>query len=145
MRWGPNGDIYLIDWHDQNPCHQATPDDWDYEHGRVYRIQLKGTKTKKAEDLGKKTDERNCCELASTTTTRTGDRTALAATRRASSDGPRGEACSTLHERRLRKPSIAVLGRWHRRRYRGCSASRSSRRQRGSSTSDSRYRAVDRP
>jgi putative membrane-bound dehydrogenase-like protein len=51
MKWGPNGDIYLIDWHDQNPCHQTKPDDWDYERGRVYRIQLKGTKTKKAEDL----------------------------------------------------------------------------------------------
>ncbi len=57
MRWGPNGDIYLIDWHDQNPCHQAAADSWDYERGRVYRIQLKGTKTKKAEDLGKKTIE----------------------------------------------------------------------------------------
>jgi putative membrane-bound dehydrogenase-like protein len=53
MRWGPAGDIYLIDWHDQNPCHQTQPDLWDYERGRVYRIQLKGTKTKKPEDLGK--------------------------------------------------------------------------------------------
>jgi len=50
-----NGEIYCIDWHDQNPCHQTKPDDWDYEHGRVYRIQPKGLKTKKAEDLGKKT------------------------------------------------------------------------------------------
>lgn len=57
LRWGPAGDIYLIDWHDQNPCHQTAPDDWDYERGRVYRIQLKGTKTKKPEDLGKKTAE----------------------------------------------------------------------------------------
>src|SRR5262249_44927133 len=57
MKWGPAGDIYLIDWHDQHPCHQTNPDDWDYEHGRVYRIQLKGTKTKKAEDLGKKTHD----------------------------------------------------------------------------------------
>nr|MCU0706411.1 c-type cytochrome [Fimbriiglobus sp.] len=57
MKWGPNGDIYLIDWHDQMPCHQAKPDEWDYERGRVYRIQVKGTQTKKAEDLGKKTAE----------------------------------------------------------------------------------------
>jgi putative membrane-bound dehydrogenase-like protein len=56
MKWGPLGDIYLIDWHDQNPCHQTKADDWDYERGRVYRIQLKGTRTKKAEDLGKKTE-----------------------------------------------------------------------------------------
>ena len=53
LRWGHNGEIYCIDWHDQNPCHQAAPDSWDYEHGRVYRIQTKGLKTKKADDLGK--------------------------------------------------------------------------------------------
>jgi len=51
LRWGHNGEIYCIDWHDQNPCHQTAPDDWDYARGRVYRIQPKGLKTKKAEDL----------------------------------------------------------------------------------------------
>src|SRR5262245_36667398 len=51
LRWGHNGEIYCIDWHDQNPCHQTNPDDWEYERGRVYRIQPKGLKTKKAEDL----------------------------------------------------------------------------------------------
>lgn len=53
LRWGPLGDIYLIDWHDQHPCHQTDPDDWDYDHGRVYRIQLRGTTPRKAEDLGR--------------------------------------------------------------------------------------------
>jgi putative membrane-bound dehydrogenase-like protein len=52
LRWGPNGEMYCIDWHDQNPCHQAAAGSWDYEHGRVFRIQTKGLKTKKAEDLG---------------------------------------------------------------------------------------------
>jgi putative heme-binding domain-containing protein len=52
LRWGPNGEIFVIDWHDQNPCHQAAAGSWDYEHGRVYRIQRKGAATKKAEDLG---------------------------------------------------------------------------------------------
>jgi putative membrane-bound dehydrogenase-like protein len=44
MKWGPGGDIYLIDWHDQNPCHQAKPDAWDYEHGRIFRISVNGSK-----------------------------------------------------------------------------------------------------
>ena len=47
----------MIDWHDQNPCHQTNPDDWDYERGRVYRIQLKGTTPKKAVDLGNATSK----------------------------------------------------------------------------------------
>src|SRR5436309_14771740 len=57
LRWGPNGEGFVIDWHDQNPCHQASPDSWDYEHGRVYRIQKQGAGTKKAEDLGRFSSE----------------------------------------------------------------------------------------
>lgn len=38
MRWAPDGSILVSDWHDQNPCHQTKPDDWDYERGRIYRI-----------------------------------------------------------------------------------------------------------
>jgi putative membrane-bound dehydrogenase-like protein len=53
MKWGPHGDIYLIDWHDQMPCHQAKADEWDYARGRVYRIQLKDRKGGKAEDISK--------------------------------------------------------------------------------------------
>jgi len=64
MKWGPNGDIFLIDWHDQNPCHQTPPDNWDYEHGRVYRIQLKGAATKKAEDLAKLGDDALLAKLS---------------------------------------------------------------------------------
>jgi putative membrane-bound dehydrogenase-like protein len=54
MRWGPDGSIYLIDWHDQNVCHQAPRDSWDYTHGRIYKIQRKGTKPGPPVDLAKK-------------------------------------------------------------------------------------------
>jgi putative membrane-bound dehydrogenase-like protein len=54
MRWGPDGSIYVIDWHDQNPCHQAQPDSWDMTHGRIYKIQRTGTKPMPLEDLSKK-------------------------------------------------------------------------------------------
>ncbi|MFL5242103.1 MAG: PVC-type heme-binding CxxCH protein [Gemmataceae bacterium] len=57
MRWAPDGSIYLIDWHDQNPCHQAAPDSWDMTHGRIYKIQRKDVKTGPAPDLSKKTSK----------------------------------------------------------------------------------------
>jgi putative membrane-bound dehydrogenase-like protein len=53
LRWGPDGSIYVIDWHDQNPCHQAHPDSWDMTHGRIYKIQPKGTKQQPAPDLAR--------------------------------------------------------------------------------------------
>ncbi len=55
LRWGPDGSIYIIDWHDQNPCHQAKADSWDMTHGRIYKIQRKGQKTGPTPDLGKLT------------------------------------------------------------------------------------------
>src|SRR5262249_11968015 len=56
LRWGPDGSIYLIDWHDQNPCHQAPPDSWDQTHGRIYKIQRTGTKSVPV-DLAKKSSK----------------------------------------------------------------------------------------
>ncbi len=57
LRWGPDGSIYVIDWHDQNPCHQAAPDSWDKKHGRIYRIQPTGTKNPPPGDWAKKSDQ----------------------------------------------------------------------------------------
>jgi putative membrane-bound dehydrogenase-like protein len=54
MRWGPDGSIYVIDWHDQNPCHQALPDSWDMTHGRIYKIQRTGTAGMPPVDLSRK-------------------------------------------------------------------------------------------
>lgn len=54
LRWGPDGAIYVIDWHDQNPCHQAHPDSWDQKHGRIYKIQRTGAKQVASGDLSKK-------------------------------------------------------------------------------------------
>ncbi len=53
MRWGPDGAIYVSDWHDQNPCHQAHPDSWDYERGRIYRISYEGQKAVPSRDISK--------------------------------------------------------------------------------------------
>jgi putative membrane-bound dehydrogenase-like protein len=57
IRWGADGALYVIDWHDQNPCHQAPPDSWDKKHGRVYRIQRAGAKAPPAVDLARKSDQ----------------------------------------------------------------------------------------
>jgi putative membrane-bound dehydrogenase-like protein len=54
LRWAPDGGIYVIDWHDQNPCHQAAAGSWDYTHGRVYKIQRKGMKATPHPDMSKK-------------------------------------------------------------------------------------------
>jgi putative membrane-bound dehydrogenase-like protein len=58
LRWGPDGSIYVIDWHDQNPCHQAAPDAWDYERGRIYKIQRQGAKPLDPGDLAKLPSDR---------------------------------------------------------------------------------------
>ena len=53
LRWGPDGSIYVIDWHDQNPCHQAQADSWDMTHGRIYKIQRTANRNSSHVDLSK--------------------------------------------------------------------------------------------
>ncbi|HEV2948404.1 MAG TPA: PVC-type heme-binding CxxCH protein, partial [Gemmataceae bacterium] len=57
LRWGPDGSIYVIDWHDQNPCHQADPNSWDMTHGRIYKIRPTGPKVPSPGDLSKKSSQ----------------------------------------------------------------------------------------
>jgi putative membrane-bound dehydrogenase-like protein len=40
---GPDGAIYVTDWHDKRTAHPDPDADWDRTNGRIYRIQAKGT------------------------------------------------------------------------------------------------------
>ncbi len=41
---GPDGAIYVADWHDVRTAHPDPDADWDRRNGRIYRIAAKGTK-----------------------------------------------------------------------------------------------------
>jgi putative membrane-bound dehydrogenase-like protein len=44
MRYGPDGNVYLIDWYDKQACHRNEPEVWDRSNGRIYKICYRGTK-----------------------------------------------------------------------------------------------------
>src|SRR5437868_4012157 len=56
MRYGPDGNVYLIDWYDQQACHRHEPEVWDRSNGRIYKIWYQGTKPVQV-DLRKKSDQ----------------------------------------------------------------------------------------
>jgi hypothetical protein len=41
---GPDGAIYVSDWHDSRTAHPDPDAEWDRTNGRIYRIAAKGTK-----------------------------------------------------------------------------------------------------
>lgn len=41
---GPDGAVYVADWHDQRTAHPDPDADWDRSNGRVYRIQAIGAR-----------------------------------------------------------------------------------------------------
>ncbi len=55
MRYGPDGNVYLIDWYDKQACHRNEPEVWDRSNGRIYKISYRGTKPVLV-DLRKKSD-----------------------------------------------------------------------------------------
>lgn len=38
-KYGPTGDVFMIDWYDKQACHRRTPEIWDRTNGRMYRIR----------------------------------------------------------------------------------------------------------
>jgi putative membrane-bound dehydrogenase-like protein len=44
LRYGPDGNAYLIDWYDQQACHTGDVKIWDRSNGRIYKICYQGTK-----------------------------------------------------------------------------------------------------
>ncbi|MBI3410295.1 MAG: DUF1080 domain-containing protein [Planctomycetes bacterium] len=56
MRYGPDGNVYLIDWYDKQACHSTDIKIWDRDNGRIYKICYRGTKPVQV-DLSKKSDK----------------------------------------------------------------------------------------
>ena len=60
MRYGPDGNVYVIDWYDKQACHTGNIDVWDRTNGRIYKITHRSTKAQGRKSLGidlqKKTD-----------------------------------------------------------------------------------------
>jgi putative membrane-bound dehydrogenase-like protein len=54
---GPDGAIYVTDWHDARTAHPDPDADWDRSNGRIYRIAAKGTKPAAPIDFAKLSNE----------------------------------------------------------------------------------------
>ena len=50
---GPEGAIYVSDWHDSRTAHPDPDAEWDRSNGRIYRIAAKGTKPAASIDFAK--------------------------------------------------------------------------------------------
>jgi putative membrane-bound dehydrogenase-like protein len=55
LRYGPDGQVYMIDWYDRNQCHHNNWAGHDRTNGRIFKITYKDAKPVTV-DLTKKTD-----------------------------------------------------------------------------------------
>lgn len=56
LQYGPDGAVYMIDWYDQQHCHNPNAERWDRTNGRLYRIKYDPTWKPVKVDLAAKTD-----------------------------------------------------------------------------------------
>ncbi len=52
--YGPDGSVYICDFHDRRTAHPDPDADWDRSNGRIYRIAAQGTRPVKGLDLARK-------------------------------------------------------------------------------------------
>jgi putative membrane-bound dehydrogenase-like protein len=52
LQYGPDGAVYVIDWYDQQHCHNPNTELWDRSNGRIYRIEFAATYQPRKVDLG---------------------------------------------------------------------------------------------
>ncbi len=57
LQTGPDGNVYVIDWYDQQSCHSNNPQIWDRSNGRIYKIVHKDAKPVVGIDLAKLSDK----------------------------------------------------------------------------------------
>jgi putative membrane-bound dehydrogenase-like protein len=50
---GPDGAVYICDWHDKRTAHPDPDAEWDRSKGRIYKIEFSGTRTYAGQDLRK--------------------------------------------------------------------------------------------
>jgi putative membrane-bound dehydrogenase-like protein len=58
LQYGPDGAVYVIDWYDQQHCHNPNTERWDRSNGRIYRLQYDPTYRPRKVDLGSLNDDR---------------------------------------------------------------------------------------
>jgi len=56
MRYGPDGNVYFIDWYDKQACHTGNVQVWDRSNGRIYKLSHRNAKPVVGIDLQKKSD-----------------------------------------------------------------------------------------
>src|SRR5213082_1587162 len=60
LRYGPDGQVYMIDWYDRNQCHHGNFAGHDRTNGRIFKISYQASRERKRPekvDLSKKTDQ----------------------------------------------------------------------------------------
>jgi hypothetical protein len=56
MTYGPDGQVWVIDWYDGNQCHRPDPNVHDKSNGRIYRMQWQPTYKPVKVNLAAKSD-----------------------------------------------------------------------------------------
>ncbi len=44
IKYGPDGDVFLIDWYDKNQCHHNDANGHDRTNGRIFKVSYGETK-----------------------------------------------------------------------------------------------------
>jgi putative membrane-bound dehydrogenase-like protein len=62
---GPDGSVYVCDWHDKRTAHPDPDAEWDRGKGRIYKIESRGARPYSGQDISKLSSDRLVALLSS--------------------------------------------------------------------------------
>jgi putative membrane-bound dehydrogenase-like protein len=63
FKYGPDGNVYAIDWYDAQACHLNQPEKFDRGNGRIYKVSFEGGEARRHEDTKKDLSKLSDAEL----------------------------------------------------------------------------------
>jgi putative membrane-bound dehydrogenase-like protein len=63
FKYGPDGNVYVIDWYDAQACHLNQPEKFDRGNGRIYKISYRGEEPRRHEDTKRDVGKLSDAEL----------------------------------------------------------------------------------
>ena len=113
LKYGPDGQVYMIDWYDKNQCHHKSVDVHDRTNGRIFKVELRGPERRRRHRPARSCPTRALAGAMQLAAATSGTSATPGGSSRSAASDPRTQLAQSLDWlRRRRTRAIRLRGLW---------------------------------